>query len=137
MALVPTHPVQNTNYLIHPHHRNRNPEKSQWTVTHQEELQSFTRALAAEWTVDSFGWGVHVVNGVASYLGIAVDKTTSLIIAKFIKDGVMNQWHGYPANHVENQQDIPPESVVNKWLNEGVLPTAKISKISKGKKCKL
>src|ERR671920_1055150 len=46
-------------YLNHPHHRNRLPEKSQWTITKIEERACFAKALGEGWVSNDVGWGLH------------------------------------------------------------------------------
>jgi hypothetical protein len=61
-----------------------------------------------------------------------------LFIAKFVDSNKNDQWHGYPADPCGNkQQDIPPETVLNIWLQEQYLRPSIIRKLTKGQKCKL
>lgn len=123
-------------YAIHPHHRNGNPKKSQWIISEEAEVSCFKRSFLSEWLNNSVGWGLHIVNGNASALGLAVDRTTYLVFSKFVTDNQVN-WHGYPANHVSNQHDIPDEHVAMKWISDKLLPSPKVSKIMRGKPCAL
>ncbi len=60
-----------------------------------------------------------------------------LFIAKFVDSNKNNKWHGYPANHVKNNQDIPPEEILLKWVNAQYIRMALVRKLIGGKKCKL
>jgi len=60
-----------------------------------------------------------------------------LLLGKFIGGEPSNTWHGYPADHVQNSQDIPPASILRQWLESKILRPAQIRKISKGQKCSL
>lgn len=104
---IPTYPVDATTYSVHPHHRDRNHEKSQWTIAVDDEVTSFRNAKTSEWLVNDRGWGIFPVTGNPNYLGVTKDGVTRLVIAKFVFDENQNNWHGYPANHMENQHDIP------------------------------
>lgn len=134
---VPTCHVGTTTYSFHTHHRDRNPAKSQWSISSDNELDSFKNAMNSEWLINNNGWGIFPITGNPDYLGVAKDQITQLLIAKFVFDENRNNWHGYPANHIEKAQDIPDDIVLKKWIENSVLPRAKISKIGKGKPCKL
>lgn len=122
-------------YQFHPHHRNDNPNKSQWTISTADEFLSFTLTMRQSWAVGNAAWGLHYASGVTDLLGIDSDRRTELFIAKFVCDTARPEWHGYPANHIRNA-DRPPIEVLNTWLQTSRLPVAKISKISQGKPCK-
>jgi len=122
-------------YLCHPHHRNGNPNKSQWDLSEQRELDLFGLAFENQWLLDSVGWGVAKMNNTLEYLGVSTDRLTRLFIAKFVATGT--NWHGYPADHQRNQQDIPATAIQRKWLDDRVVPPSKIRKISKGQPCSL
>ena len=134
---VKTCSVDDTTYTIHPHHRDKNPSKSQWSISPDNEIATFTNAKLSCWLINDSGWGVFPVSGTPTYLGVSKDQTTQLIIAKFVFNESNNNWHGYPANHIENVQDIPDEIVLKQWIEKSILSRAKISKIGKGKPCKL
>lgn len=134
---VQTFEIAATKYSIHPHHRNGHPEKSQWTIDVGDEVESFTKAQSQQWLAGDRGWGVFPTTGLPNYVGVGVNRTVRLVIAKFVLDEPHNVWHGYPANHVDNERDIPDIEILKKWIEGSVLPIAKISKIGKGKPCSL
>ena len=70
------------------------------------------------------------------YLGVVEDHVRKTILAKFVRDPNHALWHGYPANHVDNTQDIPEQEVLKRWLQSDILGPEKISKLSKGKPCR-
>ncbi|NEP56261.1 MAG: hypothetical protein F6K31_04460 [Symploca sp. SIO2G7] len=122
-------------------HRNNNPNKSQWTITESEEIDCFNNSFSSQW-IDQFytSWGLYFDNNEVSYLGISAKnepESCQLFIAKFIDSNQNNEWHGYPANHSRNQQDIPPETVTQDWIEKEYLRRATIRKITRGQKCKL
>lgn len=122
-------------YQFHPHHRNNNPNKSQWIVPIDSEFESFRLTIDQSWTEGHSAWGLCIQSAAVQFLGIDCDRQTELFIAKFVCDASRPEWHGYPANHVRNE-DRPSLTVLNKWLQSGTLPTAKVSKITQGKPCK-
>jgi len=73
--------------------------------------------------------------GRPEYLGVAQDHATQIFIAKFV--GAGGVWHGYPADHQQNQRDIPDESVLLKWMDLKVLSPAKVRKVLRGQLCLL
>ena len=124
-----------TTYSHDPQHRNRTPGKSQWSISPREEAICFGSAYSKGWTDVDKGWGLHFSNGTLDYLGYAQDHSTSVFIAKFV--GNQEIWHGYPADHQRNQQDIPTERVRKIWMQSGVLTPPKICKITRGQPCRL
>lgn len=108
-------------------------EKSQWSISPNQEIVCFNLAHSKGWTEADKGWGLHYSNDVLDYLGLAQDHRTRVFIAKFV--GNQGNWHGYPADHQKNQQDIPTERIRRIWMNDNVLKPAKIRKITKGQPC--
>jgi hypothetical protein len=129
--------VSNQDYTIKLDHRNKTKEKSQWTVSHQDEVAIFKNAYTRKWVVNNNAWGIFFNNDELDYLGVAQDHATQVFIAKFKNDVNRNDWHGYPADHQSHTQDIPYETILKDWLVNNILPKAKISKIVGGKPCKL
>lgn len=135
MAQVLTIPIApGLDYFHHPDHRNSNPNKSQWTITREEERASFSQAFAEDWLRDTDGWGLHTPSGLPEYLGTALDR--KVFVAKFV-GGPGTPWHGYPADHQQRAQDIPHEAALQSWMNLGLLTAPKIRKIAKGQRCNL
>lgn len=127
-------------YIHKVDHRNGNPHKSQWTIIEADERTCFHRSRRAWGNPAYCCWGLHLVNEQAEYLGMskrAASEQRRLFIAKFVDGNRNGKWHGYPADHVANQQDIPPEIVLGSWLRQGHLPTAVIRKVLRGQKCRL
>jgi len=129
-------------YIHKKDHRDKTPEKSQWTISELEEQSCFVHGIQKNWNNKSkfVSWGLHLDHlGKVVYLGITAPnepEAQELFFAKFIDSSKNNCWHGYPANH-RKQQDIPPEEVLNDWMENKYLPPAKIRKILKGQPCKL
>jgi hypothetical protein len=98
--------------------------------------------MAANWILPSYVcWGLHFEEQAVTYLGVTASgepEPRQLFIAKFVDSNKNDQWHGYPADPGGNkQQDIPPETVLNSWLQEQYLRPSIIRKLTKGQKCKL
>ena len=92
-------------------------------------------ARTSHWLVGKIGWGLHLAAGKPDYLGVARDHETKVFVAKFT--GEQNVWHGYPADHRRNHQDIPTEQVLTAWIRDGLLARAKIRKLTRGQPCRL
>ena len=122
-------------YAPNPQHRNKTKGKSQWSISRAQEVACFDTTHANQWVENNNGWGLHYSAGVPDYLGLAQDHTTRVFIAKFV--GNQGIWHGYPADHQQNQQDIPTERILAIWMKTNVLRPAKIRKIMKGQPCRL
>lgn len=133
----PVQIAQGIVYLPHPHHRNGNQNKSQWTISHEGEISVFTRSYQQNWLIGSVGWGLHIVGGAISYLGVDQSHAEHVFIAKFILGQPQQPWHGYPADHRNNHADIPHEDILKSWMQGNLLPACKISRILGGKRCKL
>ena len=125
----------NLTYVPNPQHRNRTRRKSQWLISLTEEHVCFQTACEKDWVEDETGWGFHFSNAMLDYLGLSQDHTKKVFIAKFVRNhGV---WHGYPADHQHNHQDIPTDRIQRSWMDTKVLSRPKIRKIKKGQPCRL
>jgi hypothetical protein len=120
--------------MVVQYHRNTsNPKKSLWTVTEQEEIECFKRAIIELWTYEQFAWGLHIINGQIMPLGINTDNEV-LKVAKFVDNNT--HWHGYPADYVRKIQDKPPSLVLTKWCELKLITKSQVLKI-KQQKCNL
>jgi hypothetical protein len=138
MAIVPTTRIAAGIWYAHnPLHRNRTRGKSQWTIDELAELESFRRSLNRAWLMSNVGWGLHFENNKVTYLGIAEDNIRRVFVAKFINDEPNSTWHGYPADHQRNQQDIPARIILKDWLDRSILSPPKIRKLARGQPCSL
>ena len=131
-------------YVNHPHHRDpAQRDKSQWTISRDDERDVFRLTVTRRWYLSPTGWGLHLPNGVAAYLGHARDLTDTgrearrLFVAKFIQDMGNTVWHGYPADHQRHAANVPPESLLKSWAEAGFLRWSTISKVLRGKPCSL
>lgn len=122
-------------YKVNPAHRDGTSGKSQWRVSHEDEIRCFDGARTSHWLVGTVGWGLHLAAGNPDYLGVARDHETKVFVAKFT--GERDVWHGYPADHRRNHRDIPNERILADWMREGVLKPAKVRKIGRGQPCRL
>src|SRR5580692_934343 len=106
IPLVPIEATPGFQYLNHPHHRDpRERDKSQWTITPEEEREVFRLTVTSNWYVIPTGWGLHFQDGATEYLGNArvlggaAREVRRLFVAKFTQDVGTTVWHGYPADH--------------------------------------
>ncbi len=138
MAQVKAHEIAaQVFYLINPQHRTRNRQKSIWKINQQEEVASFTLSFNKHWHQKSLGWGLHMVNGKAQFLGVAApDHCRPLMLAKFVDGNKNNHWHGYPADHERHAQDRPPVAILDTWLRTRTLTGRQIRNIQAGFPCK-
>lgn len=109
---------------------------SQWEIPEEDENVSFLQSWTKGWCFDGKGWGFHVVLSCPVKLGVTEAPVEDSFIAKFVSSAEPIKWHGYPADRRKNQ-DIPPRQLLKVWRKENLLKPAKISKIGKGKRCKL
>lgn len=124
-------------YIHKTDHRNRSARKSQWTISEQDERTCFVLMYDSKWYEGNCGWSLNLNNGIINYLGVSFIRQRRLFLAKFV-DGNNNQrWHGYPADHISNEQDIPPGAILLVWKNAGYLSLPKVRKIIRGQPCNL
>lgn len=107
-----------------------------------EERGCFINAMKSCWNLPMYnGWGLYFENGQVAYVGVTASdepEERELFIAKFVDSDKNDRWHGYPADPCgEKKQDIPPEKILNTWLQAGHLRPQVIRKITKGQKCRL
>lgn len=123
-------------YILANHHRNRqNNDKSLWTITQNEELESFKLMSNNSWIVDdNKGWSIHRVNYSNEILGVSTQKE-SVQIAKFVDSSNNLEWHGYPVDYRKSVYDRPQSTILKDWVNQGIIKRADMSKILKGKGC--
>lgn len=128
-------------YVVHPHHRDpqRQDDKSQWTISPAEELTAFRTTITQRWFVGTLGWGLHVPDGTAEYLGTASGTALPLrrlFIAKFV-EATPPTWHGYPSDHQRHPSNVPPAKLLKSWVDAGFLRLATMAKVLRGKPCNL
>lgn len=124
-------------YTVKVDHRNNSRQKSQWTIAEQEERNCFHTMFNSNWYVSFDGWGLYIDNQKISYLGVGVDRSMKLFIAKFIDSNQNGLWHGYPANYIINQQDTPPEEILLDWVDKKYINMAKLRKINRNQPCRI
>lgn len=123
-------------YLIYPPHRNGHHNKSQWRLNEDDELACFRKAYENECCVGHVGWGLHMVSGVAETLGVSIHKE-ELKIAKFVDSNKNSLWHGYPADYRRKRQDVPSDSVLQKWIQLNLIDRRQAVKLKGGRPCGL
>lgn len=126
-----------TNYTHKTDHRNQSHQKSQWTISRNDELNCFHLMCENNWYKINCGWGMHLVRDLPTYLGVGVKRERQLFIAKFVDGNINGNWHGYPADYEENSQDIPPEDILISWYSAGYIKFAKVRKIIKQQPCRI
>ena len=138
MAMNPLHTIQAGVYYIHKaDHRNRSPRKSQWTIPENEERSVFSQTYSEGWYEGTVGWGLRLAGQTVSELGVGVDRIRRLFIAKFIDGSATSQWHGYPADYLAHQQDVPDPGILLEWCALRHINPAKMRKILQRKPCNL
>lgn len=133
---VNPHHSPTVHYSPNPVHRNRTPGKSQWRIQVSDEIRSFELCVESAWYRGGAGWGLHIQNGRPAWLGVTRDHVTLVFLAKFVASPT-GEWHGYPADHVRNNRDIPQEFITRSWLDSELLTRPTIRKIVRGQRCSL
>lgn len=128
--------VGGQSYFHKTDHRNGSPRKSQWTISEINEREVFKVTVLKNW-IDKDGWGLNLDKDNVDYLGIGRIRQHRLFIARFLNYKNGNTWHGFPADHMENRQDVPSNTILNEWQNSNILAPSKIRKIMRGQSCNL
>lgn len=120
-------------YLVVDYHRNNTPGKSQWIISEREEIKCFENAVINKWSDESNYFSLK--KDVRKKL-VALGKNKfheKLYLAKYTANP--KDWHGYPADHVRNSNDIPSQVILDSWMKNKTLPKHKVFKIQQGKPC--
>jgi hypothetical protein len=122
-------------YKVKNDHRNPSliAKKSQWIINEWDELILFAVAKHKGWYISSKSgkyelWAIDIQGNNRAKIG--KDLNGDLFIAKYITDA-NNEWHGYPV--APRQFDIPPQQVLDLWLEEGLIDKADKKRIIGGK----
>lgn len=119
-------------YLFNPKHRNSsNPNASTWNITFEEEFD-----LADE-GICSFKYAKTAFNVKKEFNRLKVlgfsPRKVQLILAKFVMSFTDN-WHGYPADYVSNNQDKPKQSTLKQMVESNKISKKEMRCIGKGQK---
>lgn len=129
--------IPNVKYIHKNDHRDRTRNKSQWSISMNDERDCFKIMYLSNWYSDNKGWGLHIVDHIIRYLGYSTNNSRSLFIAKFVDGSGDNIWHGYPGDHIANHQDIPTSNILTDWISAGYISFSKVRKILKGQPCNI
>ncbi len=142
-SLLPNHPVSVTVtdnqgiivseiYQINPHHRDRTPNKSQWSISSRKEVEVFGWSIENNSIANDYYWGVMNDGAVCYPLGVTPHNLYSKI-ARFENSAKPRVWHGYPVDYVNDpQHDCPCRDVLLKWAGLGIITKAQIAKLIGG-----
>lgn len=94
-------------------HRNNSPKKSQWSISCNIEHSLAQHAVDNLLNIGNNYYNVLSNDMVLQIVGYSTKQRNDrepLKICKFIQN--QNILHGYPANHMMNLQDIPPNQIL-------------------------
>lgn len=125
-------------YTISAKHRGVNRDKSHWAIRMPKEVALFTTTLKSgfEDKDKNCAWNILKVNGEVVVIGYSVSKQ-ELKIAKFVDSNKNDSWHGYPADYMRKNQDIPSTKVLKLWYDNGLISASTMKKIKGGQPCNL
>lgn len=123
-------------YMISKKHRDESPQKSKWIIPINIEINLFEQAIRLGNEKNYTAWNLFKCNNAISVIGISQDGQ-ELKLAKFVDGNKNDRWHGYPANYLRNNQDIPPSNVLDLWVNNKFITPATMAKIRRGQRCNL
>lgn len=129
--------IQNKQYRINEQHRNNNPNKSQWIIDHNIELEIFEGCIQHKWlsSCEKYAYGLLIRSQKPDKIGKTATSSSSpqeLYIAKFCCD--QNIWHGFPCGDKgDDFEKISDETIIN-WRENKYFSKKTLSKINKGLK---
>lgn len=122
-------------YISVSYHRNGNPKKSQWSISIEEEFESFKTSRLQNWTSNKRGWGLHPSK--PNFEVGTLSNEEVVFIARFQEmspDGqpIKDIWHGYPADIRNKKNDIPTDAILKCWLENSYINKSQFSRIRRG-----
>ena len=133
-------PVPGPQYLEKGDHRDGTAIKSQWVITFVQEQQAFQLSRNAGWSPGPRGWGLHLAGAQPQYLGRGARAQqrhgVDLFIARF-DEGNPNVWHGCPSDPQINNQDVPPDAVLQDWVAQQYISRPQQRRIMRCQRCTL
>jgi len=125
---------ENYLYFVHPHHRNRNRNnnKSQWLCSIKEEIELFKLGAENKWKDSE-----NVMFSIFNYkknIGISWDRKRTLFFSKSVSSD-NKQWHGYPADYIDNPQDRPDNRILEDWRDKKLIKKRHLMRILRGQPC--
>ena len=117
-------------------HRNGTPDKSQWTISVDDEFDLFAKTKLDGQIYDDKGYNLWIVNETAEVLGYT-EHGSETRMARFEDGTRSDHWHGYPANYLRAKNDIPPMALLRDWKAKGLIRKSDITRIKQQKPCSL
>lgn len=118
--------------FVKKHRMLTNPNASVWTCSFIDEFDLVNNSLQCQYIeIKNAPQAFNLKKGLP-ILGKNIINS-ELKLAKFV-NSTQQLWHGYPADHVKNNQDRPTLDVLTKMHINGLLTTKQMRKISKGQK---
>lgn len=111
-----------------------NPNKSQWIIKEDKEIECFQLSLEKGYLEETIGWGIlENENGQLLILGI-LPKQEESKIARFEDSSSTCVWHGYPAD-CRNIRDRPSNKLLDHWRDINLIRKSQWTRLRKGKIC--
>ena len=128
--------MQEKQYKVNPQHRDVNPNKIQWRVSINVELDLFRVSYDSCWFNQDKTWcfGIMSDDGKPQILGDSAKNNpppTDLHFAKFVCD--QSLWHGYPFGKASSDLGQIPKQVLDSWKKDNHISNAVKNKIHKGR----
>ncbi|HGO5857265.1 TPA: hypothetical protein ACK3JJ_001923 [Mannheimia haemolytica] len=124
-------------YQVHPQHRNRHPEKSQWSISESEEEGLFKSSFSNGWLHPEDNekcFGIISNNRKLRILGVSAahkPPVQNLHFARFTCDQCL--WHGHPFGNGSSDLKQIPKVVLDNWKERDYISNAVRNKIHKGR----
>jgi len=130
-------PRTKSTYFISSQHRQLgNPNKSIWTISHEEEIDCFILSKTSKWISGSVCWGLKPIDNRLDVIG-RNSVQEDIKIAKFVDGDKKNIWHGYPADCRRKKKDIPDTEILVIWKDKGLIGKSDVRKLKQQMTCNL
>lgn len=108
-----------------------NPHASIWTISFSDELSLMNNCIANNYFQNNYLTAYNVMPGLRVLGRNSINN--DLKISKFV-NSTPGLWHGYPADHVKNNQDRPQLEVLKKMADNNAITIRQMNKIGRGKR---
>lgn len=137
MSFIPgsNEPLNGTiTYKFKIDHRNNSPQKSQWIISCNLEYDLARQSFDNQFNLGNKYYNVLSDNVILQIVGRSIIRNSirePLKICKFIRN--QDDLHGYPANHMMNLQDIPPDKILKDMKRLSLISKRDYKLIRQGK----
>lgn len=127
--------IEGKKYKVNQKHRSKRPKEdcTQWIVSEDKEQSFFESAIKSMYVCPkNCYWWVEPKKTTIKPVEIGRTDLNFEFIAKFRSDN-NDEWHGYPVTAERAPHDVPPTSILAKWLALKIFSKKEINNIERGR----